>query len=317
MKAAVYYRYGDAKELQLADLPIPKPGKRQVLIKVAACGINPKDAKLRRGDGKAAMGTSFPKFTGFDLAGTVAERGPNAARFEIGDDVYGYLDGLRGGTAAEYVVVQEAKLARAPSRIKLEQAAAIPCAYLTALQAIRNVARLQESESICVYGASGGVGTAALQLARLFKVESLAVCSERNLNYCYRQGADEVLDYQKHDVFSLKRVFDCFFQIYLKEGVLYKKAKLILPTSGHFISLDPRPAVLWQAIKCRFLLGPTVHLHWVKADAVDLEWLAEQVDDASLQPHIENIYPLEDIAEAHRKIETGHTRGKLVIKISG
>lgn len=316
MKAAVFRRYGKSSVLEIADLPAPRPGRGEVLVRVKAAGINPKDAAIRGGVFRPFTGWKFPKLTASDFAGTIEAVGPGVAEYQKGDEVYGYLDGLKGGAAAELLAVRTSKLARKPATLSFEEAAAMPCAYLTALQAYRDYAGLESGARVLVYGASGGVGTAALQVGKCLGCRLTAVSNSRNEAYCRDMGADDFIAYDREPVFNRPAAFDCFFQVYMMGGNRYREARSLLAPGGDFLALRPDLGQLCQMLWTRIAPAPRSHLVIVRARPADLDWLSEQAAAGMIQPHVQEVYPLTEIERAHRQIASKHTRGKLVLRVA-
>ncbi len=316
MKAVQYREYGSPEVLKVEEAPIPKIGRRQVLVKVKAVGLNPKDSAIRYGKLKFITGKNFPKKTGFDFAGEVEALGPGSFAVEPGQRVFGYLTGIRGGAAAEYLNVQENELSVLPPSLSFAEAAAMPCTYLTALQGLRDYAKLQEGERIILFGASGGVGTAAIQIAKLMGAYVTSVSSSRNLDYCRQMGADEAISYEDTDIFQVDKKYNVFLQIYLGGGSRYKKACNILEKNGRFLTLDPKPGAQLHALLTRLTpWRPNAHSVVVQSKTVDLQLLALWVEEGLLQPHIEKRFPLEKMQEAYKLLDTHHVQGKVVLEL--
>ena len=310
MKAIVYDRYGTADELYLTDPPKPKPGRKEVLIHTKAISMNPRDVVFRKGGLKPLTGFKFPKLTGSDVSGIVEAVGPGVTRFKPGDAVFGYTQDLVRAVSAEYVNLPEKYLALKPEKVSHSQAACLGCAYLTAMQGLRDKADLQPGQKVLLYGASGGVGTAVIQLAKHMGAEVIAVSNSRNRDHCLQLGADEFIAYDQEDVFALNRKFDVFYQVYSNRGHYYEKAKKIIPRSGTYITLIPNPLFEFRRIISR----PKFEYIMVKTRPHELEELARLTAEGILSPYISKQLRLEEMAEAHRLVQKGHTLGKIVVR---
>lgn len=319
MKAAIYQKYGSPAVLQIADLAPPTPTKNQVLIKVAAAAINPKDAALRSGEMRMLMNNKFPKQIGSDFAGTVIDRGAKAKRFKVGDAVYGYIDFFEGGAMSEYLCIADNKIAHCPATANWVATASLPCAYLTALQALRDKAHISKGKRVLIYGASGGVGTAAIQLAKYYKAHITTISSTKNIAYCLAQGADVALSYETTNIFdyskSNEKQFDIFFQVYIKREELFAEAKTIMSSDGVFLTLNPRPDIIVKAKLQNLYNKQKYYAIVVKSRPKDLRLLAQLYDTQRIVPTISQVYPLTDIVQAHQQIDSKHTRGKLVVRV--
>ena len=318
MQAVVYRQYGGPDVLEMTELPLPVPAAGQVLVRVAAVGLNPKDAVIRSGMLKLISGSRFPKRTGFDFSGVVAQTGPAVKDFAAGDEVFGYLEDLHGGAAAQYLAVRQEWIAKKPAAASHPEMAAVPCAYLSAWQALVHKAGLQRGQRVLVYGASGGVGTAAIQIARSLGAGVTAVSSRKNTAYCLGQGADHALAYDEGDLAgALTGPYDVFFQVHVLSGSQYPLAKKVLKPKGAFVTLDPGPAGFVRSLASRLLPGPRFRNLLVQSRAADLAQLAGLVAQGELRPPVGNTLPLANAREAHVQLETGHTVGKLVLLVPG
>lgn len=316
MKAAIYKRYGAPEVLELVELPKPPVSANEVLVSIKAVGLNPKDSAIRAGMLKLITGRRFPKQTGFDFSGVIVERGEAVTSHKIGEEVFGYIEDLKGGAAAEFLAVTQNWIAKKPGAVTHTEIAATPCAYLTALQALRDTAKLKANQKVLIYGASGGVGTAAIQLAKHFGAEVTTVSNSKNKDYCARLGANKTLAYDTGDVFeNLHEEYDVFLQVHVLSGSVYHKARRVLKKRGVFVTLTPNPLLKLQGFISKILSRPTLETIIVKSRKSDLEEIAQLVAQGILKPQIQQKFALSEIAQAHRMIETQHTRGKIVLEI--
>jgi NADPH:quinone reductase-like Zn-dependent oxidoreductase len=311
MRAIVYDSYGGSEFLKLTDIEKPIPQKGQVLIEVKAIGLNPRDCNIRNGDLKIISGKAFPKLTGSDLSGIIVDCGAGVTNFKAGDEIFGYIEDVKSGGSAEYVVLPVQYLALKPKEISFDTAATLGCTYLTALQTLRDKCKVMPGSKVAIYGASGGVGVAAIQLAKYFGAVVTAVSNSSNENFCLSQGANSFVAYDKTDIFSSSDEYDVFFQVFSKQGSFYDKAKGILKHMGIYTCLIPDPRFLFKSLFAR----PYFKYILVKAKRADLDLLAKLAVERKITPYISNKFKLEQMKEAHDMINGGHVNGKIVITL--
>ena len=318
MKAVTYNNYGPPDVLQIEEIEKPTPNEDQVLVKVIASSINAGDYRVRKADPffirLAAGGLLRPKDTrsGGDVAGRVEAIGQNVKQLQVGDEVYG----CRHGAFAEYVCARESLLTLKPANISFEQAAAVPIAALTALQGLRDKAGIRAGHEVLIQGASGGVGSFAVQFAKHFGAEVTAVCSTRNLEMARSLGADHVIDYTNEDFTRRLERYDLIFAVNGYHPIsAYKRA---LNPQGMYVCAGGTMNQFMQAI----LLGPMmsqkagrklVMMGIAEAKQEDLIALAELLKDGRIRPVIDRTYSLNEIVEAFRYVEDIHAQGKVVI----
>jgi NADPH:quinone reductase-like Zn-dependent oxidoreductase len=317
MKAIVYTTYGSPDVLQLKDVEKPTPKDNQVLVKVHAASANPADWHLMRAEpflARFANGLLKPKNTrlGADVAGRVEAVGRNVTWFQVGDAVFGELPLHELGSFAEYVCVSEELLALKPANLTFEQAAAVPLAAFTALQGLRDKGQIQPGQTVLINGASGGVGTFAVQIAKSLGTEVTGVCSTRNVDMVRSIGADHVIDYTQVDFTKTGQQYDLIFDAVGNRSVSdYKRAlhpNGICAVAG-FTSLS-------RLFQTMFLGGKRVGLmETAKANQKDLVFIKELLEAGKVVPVIDRHYPLRETAEAIRYLEAGHARGKVTIMV--
>lgn len=309
MKAIVYERFGGVGVLQLREMPEPTRAPGHVRVAVHAAAVNPKDVLLRRGKLRWLVRTPLPRIPGYDIAGTVLE---DTEDFAAGTEVYGMIQDHRAGACAEVVSLPASELAVKPAALSMQQAASLPLAGLTALQALRDELRLQPGQTVLINGASGGVGTLAVQIGKALGARVIGVCSGRNTDFVTELGADEVIDYtQAHP--KEARGLDALFDAY---GTLpWPVAKSCLRPKGRYCTAIPKPGALVRGALTRARLHRAA-LVVVRSRRTDLEELRRLVEAGSLRPIVESTYPLEKTALGHRRVESRRTRGKVVIEIS-
>lgn len=315
MKAVGIRSFGGREVLEVLDVPVPDPGPGEVLIRNKAASINPVDWKIRAGLLKDMLPYEFPIILGWDAAGIVVSRGRGAIKFREGDKVFAYCRKplVKNGTYAEYVCINESALAFMPENMPFDEAACIPLAGLTAYQAIYDTARLKLGETILIHAAAGGVGGFAVQLARERGATVLATASKRNHEYLVDLGASEVIDYTRDDYREIVHhlypngidvVFDC-----VGENAAEQSLEILKP-HGRVVSITrPDAAAYFQGASVSFKYV------FVEPDGNELTNLAEMVEDGALQVKVAARFALQDAAQAHAMIETGHTCGKIALLI--
>jgi NADPH:quinone reductase-like Zn-dependent oxidoreductase len=317
MRAIKYYQYGHPNEvLKLENCPIPQLKDDEVLIQVKAVGLNPRDSNIVLGKLKFVSGKKFPKGIGADFSGIVKRIGVKVDSLKIEDEVVGYIDSLDAGAAAEYIAVKQSNLVIKPSTIEFPFAAAVPCNYLTAWLALIFNAKIDSTKKIIIYGASGGVGTAAIQIAKLFGAEITTVCSEKNVTYCLNQGANYAITYEQIEkLVQSQKKYDIFFQVYSEGGLLYNIAKKVLKKKGMFITLIPNPIFIFRKFLNWITSSFSFHYILVKMDTKSLAELLTLVEERKLNPQISKRFSMDQFAPAINSLMEGHTLGKSVIVI--
>jgi NADPH:quinone reductase-like Zn-dependent oxidoreductase len=319
LKALVYRRYGPPDGLNVEDVEKPVPKGDEVLVRVHAASINAADRVLLRGKPfiiRLSMGLSKPKhpILGFDVAGRVEAVGPRVEAFRTGDEVFG---ASRFGGFAEYACVSERTMVSKPPNVSFEQAAATPTAAYTALQAIGKKGRLRPGERVLVEGASGGVGTFAVQLAKAFGAEVTAVCSTRNVEIARSIGADHVIDYSREDFTHGDRRYDLILGVNAYRPLSdYASA---LESNGTYVMSGGGGSQILQNMFQGFWLSKTGNktLGNIMATAkkADLLVVKELLETGKIKPVIERTCSLSEVPDAIRRLENDRARGKTVITI--
>jgi len=321
MRAITFYEYGPPSVLKLEDRPTPVPGPGQVRVGVRACSLNAADWHILRADpflARFALGLRKPRYNvlGCDLAGVVEEVGTGVTRFKVGDAVMGELGSNHWGAFAEQVCVPQDALVSKPENIGFEEAAAAPLAGVTALQGLRKAA-LKAGESVLINGASGGVGTFAVQLAKVLGGKVTAVSSPRNLEQSRSLGADEVIDYTKTDFTRGPQRYDVILGVNGYHPLAdYKRA---LAPGGRYFMTGGAGKQMTEAM----LFGPMASLGagkrlgnvMMKTHLPDLEFLRDRLADRTVRSVIDRTYPLAKVPEALAYLEEGHASGKVVINV--
>jgi len=317
MKAAVIDGYGGPDRFDVREVEKPSPGPGQLLVRVRAASVNPLDWKIRKGGMRLLKPAHFPLILGFDVAGEVEAIGAEVTRFEPGDPVYALVDSAHGGGYAEFVLVGEEAAAPKPERLSFEEAAAVPLAALTALQALRDKGELAEGERLLVNGAAGGVGHFAIQISKAMRARVVAVASGRNQGFLHELGADRGIDYEEEDFTSDEEDYHVVFDTVGKSS--FKECDLILEEGGVYVTTAVGPAIFIRSAISGIssLFGPARRARSiiVKPSGQDLGLLGRLIDAGKLRPHVEEVFRLDRIADAHSYSESGRVRGKLVVRV--
>jgi NADPH:quinone reductase-like Zn-dependent oxidoreductase len=322
MKAIVYNKYGPPDVLELTEVEKPIPEDNQVLVKIHAASVNYGNLVLLKGEpylARLAFGLLKPKYPipGGDIAGKIEAVGKDVKQFQPGDDVFGDLSGCGWGGFAEYVAVPENSLALKPSNLSFEEAAAVPMAGVTALQGLRDKGKIQSGQKVLINGASGGVGTFAVQIAKSFGAEVTGVCSTRNLDILKSIGADHAIDYKKEKFIQKDQSYDLILGVNGHQPISdYKRA---LSPNGIFVHVGGSGAQMFQAM----VLGPWISMTGSKkmgsflqrANQKDLVLMKELLEAGKVKPVIDRRFKLSEVPDALRYFEKGHAQGKVVITI--
>ena len=334
MKAMVIERYGPPDVLQLREIPTPSPGEGQVLLRIRAASVNAADWHIMRANpffARFAVGLLQPKFgvLGTDVAGSVEAVGAAVTRFAPGDEAFGNLFACGMGGFAEYAAVSEDALLPKPASSSFEQAAATPLAAVTALQALRTVGKVEPGQAVLINGASGGVGTFAVQIAKALGAGVTAVASSRNLDQARALGADRVIDYTRENFAELRERYDVIIAISGYHPLsVYGRA---LKPGGRYVMVGGTgrqwvEAVLLGPLRSRgdktfarvnaapALSGPAAERK-MRTNLKDLAYVAELLENGRVVPVIDRRYSLSQVPEAICYMEAGHATGKIVITI--
>lgn len=323
MKAVVYDSYGPSEVLRLKDVAKPSPKDNEVLVRVHAASVNAADWRMMRADPflvRLYAGLLRPtKFQtlGADIAGRVEAVGRNVHQFHPGDEVFGDVSASGFGGFAEYKCASEPELVLKPAALSFVEAAAVPMAALTALQGLRKQGQLHPGQRVLIHGASGGVGTFAVQLAKYFGADVTAVCSTGKADLARSLGADHVIDYTQEDFTKSNRPYDLILGVNGNRSIFdYKRA---LTSTGAYVMVGGNTGQLFQAL----LLGPLLSLVGRQKigtltsvpNQKDLLFIKELLETGRIKPVIDRRYPLSEVPEAVRYVEAGHATGKVVITL--
>jgi NADPH:quinone reductase-like Zn-dependent oxidoreductase len=307
MKAIVVHEYGPPKAARFEDRPVPAPKENEALVKVIAAGVNPADALAVSGKYAKEWGTQLPLIPGYDIAGTVVKVGPAVTKVKLGDAVYGYP--LMGGGWAQYCVVAETDAALKPKSVTYAEAASVPLVALTAWQALVDTISLEKGQTILIQGGSGGVGSMAVQLAKLRGAHVLATASTANQEVLKQLGADVAIDYTKQNFEDIAKEVDAVLdtvggETFIRSCKVVKKGGIICTLVG-----AEKPAEIEH-------LGIRVTGLWVKPNAQQLGEIAKLIDEKKLKPMVTQELPLSEGVKALEQARTHHTRGKIVLKVA-
>ncbi len=322
MKAIVYHKYGSLDSLKLEEVQKPVPGDDEVLVKIHAASVNYNNLAIVKGEPflvRFWSGLLKPKdkIPGGDIAGRVEAVGRNIKQFRPGDEVFGDIYEYGSGGFAEFVSAPEIAFALKPANMSFEEAAAVPQAALVALQGLRNKVQIQPGQKVLINGASGGIGTFAVQIAKSFGAEVTGVCSTKNLDLVRSIGADQVIDYTQEDFTKNGLSYDLILATAGYRSILdYKRA---LSPRGVHVASGGSMAQIFQAM----LLGPLISKDggkklsnmYHRPSQEDLVFMNELLETGKVKPVIDRLYPLSETAEALRYYEEGHSRGKVVITV--
>ena len=320
MKAMVCAEYGPPEVLQLREVEKPVPKNNEVRIRIHATVVTAADCNSRRGEPLLAQfvtGLTRPRTTifGFELAGEIESIGQSVTRYKVGDQVYGGTT-LRLGAYAEYICLPEdGPVALKPANITYGEAAAIVEGALTALPFLRDQANIQSGHKVLIHGASGSVGTAAVQLAKYFGADVTGVCSGTNAELIKSLGADRVIDYTKEDFTKSDQTYDVIFDIVGTPS--FSRCRGSLTPGGVYLTVTPTLAVIPHllGIGSKRAIIEFAGVRPASAKTKDLIFIRELIEMGKLRAVIDRVYPLEQTAEAHRYVEKGHKKGNVVITV--
>jgi NADPH:quinone reductase-like Zn-dependent oxidoreductase len=311
MKAAVIRRRGFMDKFKVKEVLPPFPRKGEAFIRVRAAGVNPIDWKLGKIGFIWAAFKTTPLIIGYDIAGEIVDLGRNTEGFKPGDRVFTMLESMRPGAYAEFAAAKVKYIARIPDQISYEQAAASPLAGLTAIKALVKIGRIQNGMKVMINGASGGVGTFAIQLAKAYGAEVTAICSGKNEELVRSLGADDIIDYTKDDPEDLTRQFDIVFDTV--GNLSFRKIKFMLYENGVLVSTLPNLKSILGRI---FSFAPQRYRTFITSVSEEgMSTLALMLGENKIIPVVDRVFPLEDISVAHKYSESKRTTGKIIIKV--
>ena len=304
MRAIRIHEYGGPEVLAQVEMQRPKPGPNEVLIKVQAAAVNPIDWKLRAGYMKDFFPLTFPSTLGWDVSGTVEEAGADVTRFKRGDEVYALLE---GGGYAEYAAAKETVVARKPRTLDHIQAAAVPVAGLTAWQALFEVAQLRAGQKVLIHAAAGGVGNFAVQFAKARSAYVIGTASSRNQAFLRELGVDRAVDYQETRFEDVVRDVDVVLDTIGADT--QERSFKVLKKGGILVSIVQPPS---PELAAKY--GVRALFYGSHPSSSNLAEIARLIDSGKVKTVVDTVLPLSDARRAHELSETGHARGKIVLK---
>ncbi|MBA2117362.1 NAD(P)-dependent alcohol dehydrogenase [Bremerella alba] len=315
MQAVVLEQYGSEDNLKLESVPRPKITADQVLIRVHAASINPIDWKIRQGMLKWILPEQLPAILGFDVAGEITEVGYSAQQqgWKVGDQVMAFSDNNLGGGYAEYIAVDSKVIIAKPEQFSFEEAAGIPLAATTAWKALVKLGKLHAGDDVLINGASGGVGSFAVQIAKALGANVTAVCSSDNHELVHELGSDKAIDYHATQFTRIGRTFDIVFDAVSKSS--FHECRRILKPTGHYIATLPSVESVGMTMISKFQ-KQSCHVVLARPDGEILKSLASLANEGKLRTVLDTVFPLNEIAAAHLKSEEGHVVGKIVLHVT-
>ncbi len=312
MNAIVINEYGGPEKLEWREFPDPHPGPDEILVRVKAASVNPVDWKIREGRLKFITGRTFPLFLGTEVAGFVEEVGSEVKGFKPGDRVFAGMS-YKGGGYAEKAVTRGDRAILIPPEIGFTEACTFAVAGITPLQGFRKHTGVKKGTRVLVNGASGGVGTYAVQIAKLLGGTVTGVCSEKNMELVKGLGADEVIDYRKEDFRDRHETWDIILDA--ASNAVFKEVRSSLRKNGVLIKLNYSVRTILTGAWTRLFSDKKVKMIVLHNEPADLEWIRDHVASGAMRVVVDRTFPLEDAAEAHRYSETLRAVGKIVLVV--
>jgi NADPH:quinone reductase-like Zn-dependent oxidoreductase len=309
MKAIVVHEYGGPEVLKYEDAPRPEPKDNEILVRVIAAGVNPVDGMIRAGMFAKYSKNAFPLVPGYDVAGTVEKTGGKIDQYKAGDAVYAYIGLKQGGGYAEYAVAAEKEVSPKPQSLTFEEAAAIPLAAETAWQALFDVAKLSAGQTILIHGGSGGVGTFAIQIAKARGAKVIATASTPNQDLLKQLGADVAIDYTKTEFEDIAKDVDVVMDTVGKDTLA--RSYGVVKKGGFIVSLVARPDP--AELEKHGIYGAPMS---VEPNSTELAEITKLIEAKKVKVIVSQTFALADAAKAQEHVATGHTRGKVVLKVA-
>jgi NADPH:quinone reductase-like Zn-dependent oxidoreductase len=308
MKAIVVHEFGGPEILKLEDVPVPAPKEDEMLIKVFAAGVNSFDGVLRSGKYAKVFKMQLPWIPGYDVAGTVEKVGDKVSKFKVGDPVYAFISIPRGGGYAEYAVAKQNQAALKPATLSFAEAAGVPSVALTAWQALIDKGNVQSGQTVLIHGASGGVGLFAIPIAKIHGAKVFATASTANQDFLKQLGADVAIDYKTQKFEDIAKEVDL-----VVDGVggeTLARSYSIVKKGGTLVSLVGR--VDQVQLDKYGIRGVSLEAEY---NGDELAQIGKLIDEKKIKVILSQIFPLADAAQAQAKADTGHARGKIVLKV--
>ena len=309
MKAVVIHEYGGTEVLKYEDVPRPEPKEDQILVRVIAAGVNPVDEAGRSEKSAKFFGITLPFTPGYDIAGIVEKTGGKITKFKTGDSVYAYLSLTKGGGYAEYAAASEAEAAAKPKSISFVEAAGVPVVALTAWQALIDTAKLSAGQTVLIHGGSGGVGTFAIQIAKARGAKVIATASTANQDFLKQLGADLAIDYTKTKFEDVAKNVDVVLDSVGKDTLA--RSYGVVKKGGFIVTLVAR--IDRAELDKHGIRGASLG---VEPDSNELTEIGKLIDEKKIKMIVSQAFPLSEAIKAQEQIATGHTRGKIVLKVA-
>lgn len=315
MKAAVYDRYGGPEGLEVRDVPTPQPAAGEVLVQVVAAAVNPVDWKMMRGDLRVVTGRNFPRYIGADFSGTVTALGFGVVDFKVGDEVFGNINPIAGGRGgmSEQVVVRSSEIALKPAKVSFADAATLPVAGVSALDCLDRLGEARSGQRLLVIGAAGGVGAFIVQLARNLGLHVTAVCRGSNSDWARQLGADQVIAYDREELFSGGARYDLIIDAAAVSS--FGRCRDALTPRGIYVNTMPTPRNYLDAWRTRFFSATKARVLIAQVNSPRLALLARMMSAEKLKSVVVERFPLSDVRQAYARSVTGHVRGKIVVEV--
>ena len=307
MKAIVAHEYGGPEVLKYEEMPVPEPKENEILVRVIGSGVNPADPLILHGKFAKEFGTHLPLILGYDMAGVVVKTGAKVTKLKVGDPVYAYL--LWGGGWAEYCISNEGESAIKPKSLSFTDAASVPLAALTAWQALIDIGTIQAGQKVLIHGGSGGVGSFAVQIAKVRGAHVIATASTANQDLLKQIGADIAIDYTKQKFEEIAHDVDLVLDPVGRDTLA--RSYGVVKKGGMVVTIVSRCDE--TELKKHAIRGASLSSH---PNAVELAEITNLIDAGKIKPVVSQVLPLTDTAKADAQAETHHTRGKIVLKIA-
>src|SRR6266516_3631694 len=309
MKAIVIHEYGGPEVLKYEDVPRPEPKEDQILVRVIAAGVNPVDEAGRSERSAKFFGITLPFIPGYDIAGIVEKTGGKITKFKTADSVYAYLSLTKGGGCAEYAAASEAEAAAKPKSISFVEAAGVPVVALTAWQALIDTAKLSAGQTVLIHGGSRGVGTFAIQIAKARGAKVIATASTANQDFLKQLGADLAIDYTKTRFEDVAKNVDVVMDSVGKDTLA--RSYGVVKKGGFIVTLVAR--IDQAELDKHGIRGASLG---VEPDSNELTEIGKLIDEKKIKMIVSQAFPLSEAIKAQEQIATGHTRGKIVLKVA-
>ncbi len=313
MKAIIYNRYGGSETLEYVDVVTPRPKQGEVLIRIKAASVNPADWKARQGRLKIITGRKFPKYPGIEASGIVESVGPGVESLKPGDKVFAVKRDYTAGAYAEFFCAPEENCVILPENIDFPEGSTLSVAGVTALQSLRDHGQLEIGMKVLINGASGGVGTYAVQIARILGGEVTAVCSKKNHPLVRKLGAEKAIDYHRKNFADTSRKYDIILDA--AGNLKFRKIKHNLKKQGVLVKLNLSTSTFLTQLITNLFYKKKLRLILMKINRDDIKWVRDQIAIGNLKVIIDKKFPLEKARKAHEYSESRRARGKIILKI--